>query len=191
MKILHLVALSILSIITLPVIAQSESPKGFQKGTLVLADGQSLSGLVKDNIRKSASVQFSSDENAKKKSYNGTDLVAAEISGTKYICINGDFFKVFCEGELSFLQKSSDASGKPVYNGTEAIFSSGTEGKPDDYFIYHTKDRQLKLVSGKNLAEVVKSSFGDCTAAIEKAKSINGDLTQLKVAVETYNNRTK
>jgi hypothetical protein len=129
MKILHLTLFSLLIGTALPVIVQTESPKGPQNGTLVLADGSSLTGFIKDNIRKTASVQFSAADQGKKKNYNGTDLLSAEINGTKFICINGDFFKVFCEGELSFLQKASDASGKPVYNGMEAIFSSGTDGK--------------------------------------------------------------
>ena len=74
-----------------------------------------------------------------------------------------------------FLQKSSDASGKPTYNGNEKVFSSGTEGKPDDYFMYDNKGKQLKLVSKKNYTEVTAAAFANDTAALDKAKSINGD----------------
>jgi hypothetical protein len=89
---------------------------------------------------------------------------------------------------LNFLQKSSDVSGKISYNGNEAIISNGTEGKPNDYFIYDTRNKELKLVSKKNFDEVVSKSFAGNTAAIDKAKTANGDVTQLKAAVDLYNN---
>jgi hypothetical protein len=191
MNILNTLAATALSLVFLQVNAQSEAPKGFQKGTITLADNSSLSGFVKDNIRKDASVSFVQQANDKKKNYAGSELIGAEIDGTKFICINGDFFKVLCQGELCYLQKSSDASGKPSYNGNEAIFSSGTEGKPNDYFIYNGKDKQLKLVSKKNLDEVVAASFAGNAAAIDKAKTVNGDLAQLKEAVEIYNKSSR
>jgi len=190
MKILNTLAVTVLSLVFLETEAQTEVPKGFTRGTIVLTDGSSHSGLIKDNIRKNASVTFITGAE-EKSTYDGTELLAAGIEGTKYICIKGDFFKVLCEGELSFLQKSSDASGKVTYNGSEAILSSGTNGKPNDYFIYNSIDKQLKLVSKKNVQEIAATSFADCTAAIDKAKTVNGDLSQFRGAVEEYNNRNK
>ncbi len=191
MKIINLLTLSIVSLVLTQANAQPEAPKGFKKGTIVLADGSNLPGYVKDNIRSNASVVFIAETGGKKKNYNGSDLNTAQIEGTKFICIKGDFFKVLSEGELSFLQKASDASGKPTYNGNEAIFSSGTEGKLNDYFIYTTSSKQLKLVSKKNVDEVIAASFAGYTAAIDKAKTVNGDLSQLKDAVDIYNNRNR
>lgn len=191
MKIITALVISIVSLVLSQANAQTEVPKGFKKGTIVLADGSSLPGFIKDNIRNNASVLFISEAGGKKKNYDGSDLNTAEIEGTKFFCIKGDFFKVLSEGELNFLQKSSDASDKPTYNGNEATFSSGTEGKPNDYFIYNTKDKQLKLVSSKNVDEVIAASFAGNTAAIDKAKTASGDLSQLKVAVEIYNNRNR
>jgi hypothetical protein len=190
MNILNTLAAAVLSLVFLQVNGQSETPKGFQKGTLTLADNSQLSGFVKDNIRKDASVAFIQQAGEKKKNYNGSELTGAEIDGTKFICINGDFFKILCQGELCFLQKSSDASGKPTYNGNQAIFSSGTEGKINDYFIYNGKGKQLKLVSKKNIDDIAATSFAGNTAAIDKAKAANGDLSRLKEAVEVYNNRS-
>ena len=191
MKIINALVFSIVSLVLSQANAQTEVPKGFKKGTIVLADGSSLPGFIKDNIRNNASVIFISEAGGKKKNYDGSDLNTAEIEGTKFICIKGDFFKVLSEGELNFLQKSSDASSKPTYNGNEAIFSSGTEGKLNDYFIYDSKDQKLKLISKKNVDEVIAASFAGNTAAIDKAKTANGDLSQLKVAVEIYNNRNR
>jgi hypothetical protein len=191
MKISSIYIMAMFSLFVLQAHAQTEAPKGFKKGSIVLADGSNLSGFVKDNMRSNAAVVFVTEAGANKKTYNGTELVSAEIEGIKFICINGDFFKVLCEGELFFLQKSSDASGKPTYNGNEAIFSSGTEGRPNDYFIYNGKDKQLKLISKKNVDEVATACFAGHNAAIEKAKNINGDLSQIKEAVEIYNNGSK
>ena len=171
--------------------AQSDLPNGFKKGSIVTADGNSQSGYVKDNMRNSASIAFIPGTDQKKKNYEAAVLKSLEIDGVKYICIKGDFFKVLCEGDLNFLQKCSDASRKPSYNGTEVIFASGTEGRLNDYFIYSTTDRQLKLISKKNVDEVIASSFAGCREAIDKARNANGDIYQLKDAVMVYNNRNK
>jgi hypothetical protein len=171
--------------------AQSEIPKGFKKGTIELTNGMTDSGFIKENIRGNAAVVFLPQTGAGKKTYHGSDLAGAEIEGTKFLCIRGDFFKILCEGELFFLQKTSDASGKPTYNGNEAIFLSGTQGKINDYFIYTAASKELKLVSKKNLDEVIASSFGGFNAAIDRAKSANGDLSGLRDAVELYNHRDR
>lgn len=177
----------ILSAAFLQVNAQPEAPKGFKQGTIILADSSSLSGFIRDNIRNNASVIFMSKAGEKKENYNGSQLISVKIEETKFLCINGDFFKVLSEGELGFLQKASDASAKPSYNGNEAIFSNGTEGKPGDYFIYGKKDSQLKLVSKKNFNEITASAFAGNTAAIDKSKTLNGDISRLKEAVDLYN----
>ena len=188
MKNLKIILVTALGISFLQGQAQTEIPKGFKKGTIILADSSSLTGSIKDNIRSNASVTFISEAGGKKKNYSGSELLSAETGEAKYICINGDFFKVISSGELSFLQKSSDASGKPSYNGNEAVFSNGTEGKPDDYFIYDIRNKQLKLVSKKNYNEVTAAIFAGNTAAIDKVKTLNGDIAQLKEAVQIYNN---
>lgn len=182
--------MAMFSLFVLQVHAQTEIPKGFKRGAITLSGGSHLSGYIKDNMRSNAAVVFVA-EGKDKKTYGGAELLSAEIEEVKFICISGDFFKVLCQGELCFLQKSSDASGKPTYNGNEAVFSSGTEGKLNDYFIYHGKDKLLKLVSRKNVEEVAATCFAGHTAAIEKAKTINGDLSQLKDAVEIYNSESK
>lgn len=191
MRILKTTAAVVFSMILLQANAQMEVPNGFKKGAITLADGSTQQGFVKENIRKNASVMFTSTTEGSKKNYSGSELNAAEVEGVKFICINGDFFKVISEGELSFLQKSSDASGKPAYNGSDAVFSNGTEGKPGDYFIYNNSSKDLKWVSKKNINEVAQASFAGYPAAVDKAKAVTGDLAQLKDAVDIYNNRNK
>ena len=187
MKILKLLPGIALSLLFLQTNAQ-EAPKGFGKGKVTLADNTVVTGFIKDNIRKDASVTILL--NGKEKKYQGADIASAEIDATTYNCIKGDFFKVVCNGELTFLQKASDASSKPTTIGSEVFFISGTEGKPGDYFIYENKTQQLKLVSKKNLNDVVTNSFGGYAPAIEKAKAAQTDIAQLKGAVESFNSRS-
>ena len=189
MKISRLLPVAMLSLFVFNVYAQ-EAPKGFQKGSVTLADGSTVSGYVKNNMRSDASIQFSEADGKKKTKYNGADINAVEIEGTKYISIKGDFFKVLCEGELCYLQKSSDASGKAIKVGNETTFLSGTEGSPNDYFLYNNS-KQLTLVSKKNLEATVTASFKGNNAAIDKAKTVKEDLSQLKEAVELYNGSNK
>lgn len=189
MKIVYLVAVVAGNLALLTAGAQTEAPKGFKAASLVLTDSSTVTGFIKDNIKASASVVFQPAEGAKRKTYSGSDLLAVKTSEANFTCIKGDFFKMICEGDLCFLQKSSDASGKPNYNGTEAVFNSGTEGKPGDYFIYDRRTQHLQLLSKKNKDEVTKTSFAGVPAALEKAGAVKDDLAQLRDAVELYNKR--
>ena len=177
----------VLSVTLLQATAQNDAPKGFSKGSLVLADNSSVTGYIKDNSRRDASVIFLKD--GKEITYKGSDLVSMETTSGSFVCISGDFFKVAANGELSFLQKTSDASSQATFNGTEAMFNNGTEGRPGDYFIYNNSSKQLKIVSKKNLNEVVAKSFEGYTPAVEKAKTAQTDIALLKDAVEVYNSR--
>ena len=112
-----------------------------------------------------------------------------EIENEKFICIKGDFFKIISEGELEFVQKQSDASNIPSYNGNDAVFSNGTEGKRGDYFIYEKKNSQLKLVSKKNIKELAASFFNNCAPALASAEKAYMDIPKLKDAIEIYNKR--
>ncbi|HEX2628957.1 MAG TPA: hypothetical protein VHM26_08100 [Chitinophagaceae bacterium] len=161
MKIATLLAVVCANIIVFTAGAQ-EIPKGFKQASLVLADSSTLSGSIKDNMKGSASILFQPSDGSKKKTYSGSELIAVKTTDATYACIKGDFFKVLCEGDLCFLQKVSDASGMPSYNGTEAVFNNGTEGKLNDYFTYDRKNKSLQLVSKKNKEEVIKASFSNC-----------------------------
>ena len=189
MKILKTISLLLLSFTMLNSQAQTTMPQDYSKGTVLLANGSSLSGYIKDNISKDAAVIFINDADNKKTEYDGNQLSSVQINNNKFICIGGDFFRVVSEGELLFLQKSSNASGKVSYNGLENMISSGTEGKPGDYFICNSNTKALTKVSKKNIAEVSANSFAGCAAAIEKAKMVNGDIAMVKDAVDIFNSR--
>jgi len=191
MKIITVFTIIIFSISLSLSHAQTPVPKGFSKGSLVLSDNTVVSGYIKENIRNAGSVILINETTQAKKKYDGNELASAEIDGTRYICIQGDFFNILSEGDLYFLQKASDASGKVSYNGAEAILITGTEGRKGDYFIYHKNNKQLNLVTAKNFDAVVALVFRDDAAAINKATAARNDIPQLKQAVAMYNSRNK
>ncbi len=129
--------------------AQTEVPKGFEKGNITLADGNNLAGYVKDQIRKSASIQFYNPTTGKKQMLDGNNLNAVETNGNRYLCLNGDFYKVLNNTDPMLLQKSSDVTGKSSYNGAETIISKGNEGKIDDQFQYNSNTNELKPFAAK------------------------------------------
>ena len=166
--------------------AQNAFPAGYTKATVTLYNGNVLQGYVKDNIKKLSSVTYVDDAGNNKKVYEGSDINALTLDSLHFICVRGDFFKVICAGRLNFLQKSSNSSGKPTYNGTEAIFNNGTEGKVGDYYFY--SDQKLQLLSKKNMEMCINTDFAGCQEAMQLAKASNGDMAKLGAAVETYNN---
>lgn len=166
-------------------------PKGFKNGKVVLENNTILSGYIREHFRSHASVIFISDKGGKGRELDGQQLRSLTIDSTTYRCLKGDFFKVITEGEIAFLQKCSDASGKPVYNGTDPLLINGTEGRPGDYFVYNNGLGQLTWVTRKTLGKVVRETFGNCTAAIDKAGTVHSDIVDLRDAIELYNNRSK
>ncbi len=166
--------------------AQTEIPPGYTKGTVTLANNQILAGYIKDNMKKSSSVYFVDEAGNNKKTFSSNEINGVKTATGNYIAIKGDFFKIICEGKINFLQKTSDAFNKPFYNGTEVVFSSGTDGKIGDYFAYD--DNQLKLLNKKNVDTFISTALTGCPQGIERAKTINGDIAQLKEAIDICNN---
>lgn len=166
--------------------AQTKTPDGYKKTSLQLFNGTSLSGYSKDNIKKSASVVFLENETTKKITFDGAQINTIKIDDENFICVGGDFFKIILAGKLTFVQKESNAADKVSYNGTEAIFNSGTEGKIGDYFIY--ANNKLKLINKKSIASFIATDLVGNTAAAEKAKTIDGDFFKLKEAINIFNN---
>lgn len=169
--------------------AHAQAPVEFVAGTITMANGSVVNGYVKDNLKKDASVIFTDTNGSSKKKYNGSVLNAVSINGVEYRCMMGDFFKVICDGKISFLQKASNASGKVTYNGSEAIVASGTAGKLGDYFTY--SNNQLYHLTTKTVDAFINGQLSTSTAAVEKAKAIKGDIALLSESVTIYNNENK
>ncbi|MFN8253712.1 MAG: hypothetical protein U0V75_17705 [Ferruginibacter sp.] len=166
----------------------AQAPEGFVKGSVTLGNGSIVSGYVKESIKKNAAISFA-DEKGTKLQYDGSQINAATVDTVNYLCIKGDFFKTICTGKICFLQKASDASNKASFNGTEAVFTSGTAGKIGDYFAY--SNNQLTLLTKKTVNKFISEQLVSCNAAAEKAKAVNGDIPALADAVAIYNNSSK
>jgi hypothetical protein len=100
-------------------------------------------------MRKQASILFFNPTTGKKTSYDANNLNSISINENKWICLQGDFFKQLNNSQPILLQKCSDVSGKPMFNGVETVISSGSQGKIDDQFQYHSNTNQLIPVSNK------------------------------------------
>jgi len=164
--------------------AQTPIPAGYVKGSITLPNNTVVNGYVKDNIKKSAAVIFIDDAGTKK-TFEGNAINAVTVDAENFLCINGDFFRTICVGKLNFLQKASNAAAVASFNGTEAVFNNGTEGKIGDYFSY--ANNSLKVLNKKSIESFISNELNGCVAAIEKAKTVNGDIAKLKEAVDIYN----
>lgn len=169
--------------------AQTEIPAGYTRGSITLANGTVVTGYLKDNIKKMASVIYVDNAGANKKTYEGSEINSVTIDAENFTCIKGDFFKAICTGNICFLQKASNAANKASYNGAEPVFNSGTDGKIGDYFVY--SNNTLKLINKKTVAAFISSDLSTCTAAVEKANAINGNIALLAEAVSIYNKSVK
>ncbi len=167
----------------------AQVPEGFVKGAITLSNGSILNGYVKESIKKNAMVVFTNATGADKQQYEGSQINGAMVDTINYMCIKGDFFKTICTGKICFLQKASNAANKASYNGNEAIFSSGTDGKIGDYFAY--SNNQLIHLTKKTVPLFISEQLGSCAPATEKAKAANGDMALLANAVMIYNNEVK
>lgn len=191
MKMFSALVTAAFCIVSIGIQAQNETPKGFSKGNITLPGNTIVEGYIKDNLRSNGTIVFFTAENSGRKNYNANDLMAVQVDSTRFLCIKGDFFRVISEGEICFLQKASNASNQPVYNGTEALFVKGTDGQVNDYFFYNRQQELLKLLTRKNKNEIIAGTFTNCTAAIASADHAGADLAQLRQAVDIYNQRSQ
>ena len=129
--------------------AQSNIPEGFVAGKIILSNGTEVAGYLKDNIRKKSSIVFYNPANNKKEILDANSLNEVSVNDSKYLSLYGDFFKVVTTGEHAVLIKSSDAAGKPYYNGVETVINKGTDGKIDDQFEYTINTNELKPIHKK------------------------------------------
>jgi hypothetical protein len=162
----------------------AQAPDGFVKGSITTGNGNTIEGYIKESIKKNASLTFISNNN--RQQYEGSQINGAVVDTVTYTCIQGDFFKVICNGKMHFLQKASNASGKASYNGSEPVFTSGTAGKIGDYFVYLNKT--LTLLTKKNVTQFINEQLAAVPPAAEIAKAANGNIAAIAAAVTVYNN---
>jgi hypothetical protein len=180
--------LFIISILTSTLYFNSfaQSPKGFRKGQITLEDNSILSGYIKEHFRSYACLAFIPENGGRKTIYDGSQIRSVTIDSLSFVCLRGDFFRVISEGRLGFLQKYSDASNAPSYNGTEAIFVNGTIGEKGDYFIYIQNKNQLVLINRKTYKKIIPEVLAEYPREFENAFATY-DISQIRLAINTFN----
>lgn len=169
--------------------AHAQAPAGFVKGSVTLSNGSVVSGYIKESIKKNAAISFADATGSNKQQYDGSQINSAVVDTVNYLCIKGDFFKTICSGKICFLQKASNAANKASFNGADAVFTSGTEGKIGDYFIF--SNNQLTHLTKKSVTSFIAAQLSACPPAAEKAKAANGNMAMLAEAVNIYNKSVK
>ena len=174
-KILSLFALAMLLQATAyaqPSPATNPGQDGFVNGRVTLADNTSLSGSIKDNMRKKGEVILQVD--GKKTKYKASELSSVQIGNTHFIASNYTFYEIIYKGKsLELLRKASEPQGLQ-YNGPDAAVVS-SEGNINDLFI-RKQQGSLVLLTKKNIKEVLGSS---CTIDVATF-----DVGNIKKAVE-------
>lgn len=169
--------------------AQKNIPAGFHKGQVVLFDGQTIRGYIKNTIRTNAAVVLM-DENGNKKTYGGHQLSRVTIDSAEFVCMQNDFFEVLCPGNISVIRKSSDGAGKIIgYNGTEPVVNSGTGGKLNDLFFYKKNQNRLYRVSKKDYDAVIRTVFAGCRDIIEEKEGYQFSKEEFIRLAGIFNNR--
>ena len=152
------------------------TPEGTVSGQVTLTDNSTISGTIKENIRKKGEIVLVQD--GKKTKYKAGDISQLSLNGATYVTQNYTFYEVIWAGEkLTLLRKASEPGLQ--YNGSEAIVISSA-GNIDDLFIKQTGSTSLQQVDKKNYKTVLKGICNTCTIADETKV----DQSTIKKAVE-------
>lgn len=148
-------------------------------GQIVLPDNSTLSGEIKDNIRKKGEVVLL--VNGKKTKYTAATISSVKIDNSQYITSNYTFYEVIYQGKnITLLRKASEPSDLQ-YNGSDAVAVS-SEGNIDDLSVKKNDGTTLQLLTKKNIKELLGQT---CTATVDATKF---DIATIKKAVEDCDN---
>jgi hypothetical protein len=173
-KILQLFALALLlqaNAYAQPGPSTNPGSEGQANGVITLTNNSTVSGPIKDNMRKKGEVILQAD--GKKTRYKAGEVTSVQIGNTHYITSNYTFYEVVYKGKtLELLRKASEPQGLQ-YNGSEAAVVS-SEGDIDDLFV-RKNGGTLTLLTKKNSKDVLPG------CAVDIAKF---DAESIKKAVE-------
>lgn len=176
-----------MSFLTVPAV-NAQAPAGFVTGYIIGPDQVKVDGYVKEKFKSKAVVEFI-PTGGKKTSYAASDLQEVGIETARYISFKDDFFKQVSAGNrVAVFQKVSDASGKVIYNGSQAVgVSAGTDGSIADYFIQKKGEVGLTWIGKKNLSQSLSAAFADCSSLAEQLKKDNLSYTAVPELAAQYN----
>lgn len=177
----------VISLLTVQM-AGAQAPSGYTAGYIIGPDQVKLEGFVKEKFKSKATVEFQSTA-GKKTSYAASDLQEVGIAGDRFITYKDDFFKQISSGtRVAVFQKVSDASGKVIYNGSQAVgVSAGTDGAVSDYFFRKSGDTGLAWISRKNLGQTLAVFFADCSTLADQVKNDTPGYTTVPDLAARYN----
>lgn len=152
-------------------VAGAQAPSGYTAGYIIGPDQVKIEGFVREKFKSKAGIEFQTAA-GKKTSFAASDLQEVGIAADRYITYKDDFFKQLMSGtRVTVFQKVSDASGKVIYNGSQAVgVSAGTDGALADYFLRKSGEEGLTWVSKKNLGQTLATFFADCNKLAEQVK---------------------
>lgn len=166
---------------------QAQTPAGYEKGSIILADNSKQDGLIKESLNAKGTVSFMTSAGSKK-TYTVAELNGFSYKNDIYIAYTNDFYKAITIGsKASLYQKQTNNAGKLLYNGSDAYTATTTEGNIGDYYIQINKSDDLLLVNAKNFSALLSKSFADCSAVVAEITAKQLDYAQLTKAVEKYN----
>jgi hypothetical protein len=159
--------------------ATEKDAEGYVSGQVLLTDNSTVSGTIKDNIRKKGEVTILRD--GKKTKYKAGEINSVQIAGSNYITNNYTFYEIIWQGKkITLLRKANEPSGVQ-YNGVEPVVISSSEGDVDDYFAKKTNDASFYLLTSKTLKEVLGKFCSSCAITPDATKF---DIAAIKKAVE-------
>ena len=168
--------------------AYAQAPSAdFQKGTILTASNEKIEGTIKDQTKNKGFIAFVS-ASGQKKIYTPAELSGFSLNGTNYISYASDFYKVWIPaGKAALYQRTTDNSGKMLYNGAEVVSVTTAEGKAGDYYIQLVSGDKWIWVTQKNFESALSAAFSDCASVLADIKSKQIDFAQITKAVEKYN----
>ena len=159
--------------------APEKDTEGYVSGQVLLTDNSTISGTIKDNIRKKGEITILSD--GKKTKYKAGEINSVQIGGSTYITNNYTFYEITWQGKkIALLRKANEPSGVQ-YNGVEPVVISGSEGDVDDYFVKKTNDASFYLMTSKTAKDVLGKFCSTCANTSDATKF---DIVAIKKAVE-------
>src|SRR5690349_3477221 len=113
--------------------APEKEADGYLSGEVILADNSTITGSVKESIRKKGEITVLRD--GKKTKYKADDIASVRIGSSNYITNGYTFYEVIWQGtNITLLRKANEPSGVR-YNGAEPIVISNSEGDVNDFFV--------------------------------------------------------
>lgn len=143
---------------------------------ILLPDNSTITGSVKENIRKKGEVHFTID--GKRTKYRAGDISALQIGDTRYITHNYTFYEVITGNNDIMLLRKANEPASIQFEGREAIAIT-SEGDIDDLFL-RKGNGALQLITKKNWKEAIAQLCDKCNT-----DATSFDQEALKKAIES------